>query len=129
MKAAFDTNIILRLILEDNKDQLARARHLIQKHKEDGAIFVSSIVFLEMYFVLSKLLNWSKGQIYQTFEEILCVREFSFENELALKMAISEVRKDIPFSDALIGQIGQIRNLKTYTFDKNLKGDSAFIVL
>ncbi len=129
MKAAFDTNIILRMILEDNKDQLAKARQIIHKYKEDGALFVSSLVFLEMFFVLSKLLNWSKEQIYHAFEEILCVREFSFENELALRMAISQIRKDIDFSDALIGQIGQIRNLKTYTFDKNLKNDSAFIVL
>ncbi len=129
MKAAIDTNILLRLILEDNKAQLSKARKIIKENEGEGAIFVSSLVFLEMYFVLTKLLSWSKAQVYQAFEEILSVSEFSFENEIAVRMAISDVRKNLDFSDALIGQVGQSRNLKTYTFDKKLKKDTAFIVI
>ncbi len=129
MKVAVDTNIVLRLILEDNKDQLSKARKIVRDNKDEGSIFISSLVFLEMYFVLTKLLGWDKALVYQAFEDILCVREFSFENEIAIRMAISDVRKNLDFSDALIGQVGNSRNLKTYTFDKQLKSDTAFIVI
>jgi predicted nucleic-acid-binding protein len=125
----FDTNVVLRLLLEDNKEQLKKARLIVKQNKEEGAVFISSVVFVEMYFVLTKLLEWSKDQVYQAFDKILCVKEFCIENELAIRMTLSDVRKKINFPDALIGQIGQARNVKTYTFDKDLKNDSAFIIL
>jgi len=129
VKLAFDTNVVLRLILEDNKEQLKKARAVIKENREEGVIFISSVVFIEMYFVLTKLLGWSKEQVYEAFDKVLCVKEFTYENELAVRMALSGVRKNIEFRDALIGQIGQMRNIKTYTFDKKLKSDTAFILM
>jgi hypothetical protein len=44
-------------------------------------------------------------------------------------MAISRYLHGQDLSDSLIGQIGAIRNVKTYTFDKALSKDAAFVVV
>lgn len=129
MKVALDTNIVLRLLLEDNKEQLNKARRIIKENNKDGDVFISSVVFLEMYFVLTKFYQWLDMDVFLAFDRILHVKQFFFENELAVRMAISRTKKGVDFSDALIGQIGSLRNIKTYTFDKKLKRDSAFIVI
>lgn len=129
MTIAIDTNILVRLLLEDDQEQLKLAHQLIKRHNEKGAIFISIIVFLELYWVLGKYYQWSDEKICDALEDILRAKQFHAENDLAVKMAISRCRKNQDFSDALIGQIGASRNLKTYTFDKALKNDHVFVLL
>lgn len=129
MRIAIDTNILIRLLLEDDQGQLKLVHRLIKRHNEKGAIFISLIVFLELYWVLRKYYQWSDEKICDALEDVLRAQQFHAENDLAVKMAISRCRKNQDFSDALIGQIGASRNLRTYTFDLALKTDHAFVVL
>ena len=129
MTIAIDTNILVRLLAEDDQEQLKLVHRLIKRHNENGALFISVIVLLELYWVLQKCYQWSDQNICAALEDILRARQFYVENDLAVKMAVSRCRKNQDFSDALIGQIGACRNLKTYTFDKALKNDHAFVLL
>lgn len=126
---AIDTNILVRHLTEDDREQLKLVHVLFKKNNKDGAIFVSLIVLLELNWVLEGCYQWSNDKFCNAIDDILRCSQFTIENSLAVKMAVSRCRKNEEFSDALIGQVGMTRNLKTYTFDKGLKNDTAFIIL
>jgi predicted nucleic-acid-binding protein len=128
MKAAIDTNILIRLLTADNKGLLQKAESFISKHSTKE-IFIAYGVILEAYFVLKTHYKWENPIILDAIEHVLNADEFSVENDTAIRLAIAKARKGQPFFDSVIGEIGATRNLKTYTFDKKLNKNSAFSVV
>jgi predicted nucleic-acid-binding protein len=89
-------------------------------------IFVCHGVLIETFFVLTKKYELSKESVLGFFEELFKVPQFCFEYETSVRLAISKCAKGFSFNDALIGEIGASRNLKTYTFDRGLKENKNF---
>ena len=128
MKIAFDTNMIVRMLVHDDEMRLKKIVGIIEKHgKKD--IFICYGTLIESYFVLTKIYDFTKEQTLAAFEDLLKIEQFSFEHETALRLAIAKSRKGFEFYDSLIGEIGSTRNIKTCTFDKKLKSNSSFNVL
>lgn len=128
MKIAVDTNILIRIITLDNAPKVKKAISLIESYGP-REIFVCHGVLIETYFVLTKKYELSKENVLNSFEELLKVPQFCFEYETSVRLAISKCAKGFDFNDALIGEIGASRNLKTYTFDKGLKENKNFELL
>ena len=128
MKIAVDTNIVLRIITGDDQKLLTKARNLVKKYSAND-IFVSCVVMMEVYFVLSKFYHFSQDDAIEAFSDLMKIEQFHFEHEAAIRLALAKVKNGLSFSDSLIGEIGTNKNLKTYTFDKGLKNDPAFVVL
>ena len=128
MKTAADTNIILRIITGDDEKLLAKAKNLVKKYSA-GDIFVSSAVMLEAHYVLLKYYHYSSEAIVEAFEDLMRIEQFHVEHETAVRLALAKYKRGFSFPDSLIGEIGNIKNLKTHTFDKELRKDPAFIVL
>lgn len=126
---ALDTNILVRHLTEDDKPQLKLVHSLFKKNNEEGDLFVSSIVIIELNWVLQSCYEWSEGQFCDALEDILKCPQFNLENSTAIRMSLTRCRKGQEFTDSLIGQIGISKNAKTHTFDKKLKKDSAFVLL
>ncbi len=126
---SIDTNILVRHLTEDDLKQLKAVHLLFKKNEGAGEIFISLIVLVELNWVLLKCYDWDTDKFCDAVEDILRCLQFNVENNLAVKLAISRCRNKQDFADALIGQVGAIKNSKTYTFDKKLKNDSAFVVL
>ena len=125
MKIALDTNILVRIVAVDDESRVKKAMALIESH-DPREIFICHGVLIEMYFVLTKKYGLSKASVLHSFEELLKVPQFCFEYETSVRLAISKCAKGYTFNDALIGEIGGSRNLKTYTFDKGLKDNKNF---
>lgn len=126
---AIDTNILVRHLTEDDAHQLKLVHKLFKAHSQDGEIFISLIVLLELNWVLEDCYHFSYEKFCDCLEDILQCPSFVVENPLVVKMAVSRCRKREDFSDALIGQIGHARGFKTYTFDQALQDDPSFKVL
>lgn len=125
MKIALDTNILIRIIALDDKPKIKKSIALIESYGP-REIFVCHGVLIETYFVLTKKYGLSKGSVLNSFEELLRVPQFCFEYETSVRLAISKCTKGFSFNDALFGEIGASRNLKTYTFDKGLRDNKNF---
>jgi predicted nucleic-acid-binding protein len=125
MKIAVDTNVLVRIITQDDPIRVKKAYALIE-HYGSREIFVCHGVLLETYFVLRKKYQLSKEEILEDFEELLKIPQFCFEYEPPVRLAISKAAKGYSFNDALIGEIGASRNLKTHTFDTELKDNKNF---
>ncbi len=128
MKIAVDTNVLIRLITLDDAVRVKKAIALVETYNS-REIFVCHGVLLETYFVLSKKYEFSKEKILESFEKLLRISQFCFEYEPSVRLAISKCAKGYSFNDALFGEIGASRNLKTYTFDKGLKENKNFDLL
>jgi len=128
MKIALDTNILIRIIALDDEPRVKKSIALIESYGP-REIFVCHGVLIETYSVLTKKYGLSKENVLNSFEELLKVPQFCFEYETSVRLAISKCAKGFTFNDALFGEIGASRNLKTYTFDKGLKENKNFELL
>ena len=124
-----DTNILVRFFTEDDPTQLKQVHKLFKAQDKKRGIFISLVVLLELHWVLDSCYQWSRDKFCDCMEDVLRCPQFALENPQVVKIAVSRYRKKEDFSDALIGQIAAVRNLKTYTFDRALSTDSAFVVL
>lgn len=125
-----DTNVLVRWITQDDTVQCKKVDALFKKHLKSRGIFISDIVLIELEWVLESVYNFQRKQIIDVLYLITRVQQFCFRNSETISKAIEKFStggKD--FSDCLIGEIGHESGCKTFTFDKALKGNPAFIVL
>ena len=128
MKIAFDTNLVVRMIVLDDEPKLRKITGVLAKHGAKD-IFVSGVVLMETYFVATKLYKIPKNKTLDAFEDLMKIEQFSFESEAAVRQALVKSKKGFEFNDSLIGEIAAAKNLKTLTFDKGLKGNNNFEVI
>ncbi len=128
MKIAIDTNILIRLIVLDDESYVKKASDLILSH-DYKEIHVCCGAMIEAYYVLTKRYGLSADEARKAFIDLLGIEQFNFEYEDSIRLALAKSTKGLSFFDALIGEIGATKHIKTYTFDKDLKSDKNFVVL
>jgi predicted nucleic-acid-binding protein len=128
IKAAIDTNILVRLISNDNAVLVSKARGIIKPYSA-GEIFVGYAVIWETYCVLRTCYSQKDERILQSIDDIINVDQFFIENDTAVRTALARAKEGAPFYDTLIGEVAALRNVKTCTFDKALRNNRNFIVV
>ena len=87
--AALDTNVLVRLLVEDDAAQLAAARKLIRQCVSAGeALFVPITVALELEWVLRSSFGFDKVAVVATLSKLLSTFELAFESERSLELAL-----------------------------------------
>src|SRR5258708_6024228 len=105
MKVAFDTNILVRFIINDDAKMVSTALALINRHGHKE-IFISTGALLETFYVLRSVYGLSKEQVLIKIEDLLRIEQFNFEHEIPIRLALAKSSKGTGFYDALIGEIG-----------------------
>ncbi|MFC5355910.1 type II toxin-antitoxin system VapC family toxin [Azospirillum himalayense] len=115
-----DTNVLLRLVVEDDPDQAAKARTAVRALVADGEVcFVGDIVLREFVWVLEGVMRRDRETIARILDLILDNADIRVESETAARAASALHRQGFDFSDALLG----LRNRNagcatTLTFDR-----------
>ena len=91
-----DTNIVVRLITNDDRGQVARARAAIVK---EGGFILDTIV-METVWVLRKTYGFSPRQIDHAFGILLETDVVELENPNRLRRALTGVKAGLSFEDA-----------------------------
>lgn len=127
---AIDTNVLLRYLLEDDKDQSAQSTKLIQGKQP---VLITDVVLVETLWTLrGKKYQLKKDELATVIESLFEEPNLRFENSQVVWMALSDYRnskaangKTADFSDALIINKAKFiaaathqNFLGTYTFDK-----------
>lgn len=122
---SIDTNILIRIIVEDNDIQAQKALKLINKEQE---VFISALVICETAWVLESSYKLKKDEIIDVFENILRVSQFNIERSDAIWLALNEYKRiNMDFSDCLIGAVAKINDSSpVMTFDKNASRSNLF---
>jgi predicted nucleic-acid-binding protein len=87
--AAIDTNVVIRVLVQDHAAQTAAALALIQRAADAGeTIFVPVTVVLESEWVLRSRYKFAKEQVVEALSQLYSVDALSFEAEAAVGVAL-----------------------------------------
>jgi predicted nucleic-acid-binding protein len=113
---AVDTNVLVRLVTNDDPVQSPRAARLFVK--ED--IFVSRTVLLEVEWVLRGAYELPPSTIQSAFERLMSVPSVTIEDAAAAARALEWFARGMDFADALhlASSVASVTAL--HTFDKAL---------
>lgn len=122
MKKFFiDTNPWVRFFIEDNQEQFDQTKVLLAQIEEGNfRAYTSTIVLLELQFVLQKLYHLSFEKTIEIFEIICKIRNITIIEKTNLDLAIKFLKLyKIKFPDCLIAS--QLpKNTVLVSFDEEL---------
>jgi predicted nucleic-acid-binding protein len=100
---SLDTNVLVRWLIEDDLEQVTRARQLFESTRTDrGTLFIPSTVTLELEWVLRSRYEFEKASVIRAFNALLETTEIEFQEEAALEHALHSYRSGITkFADCL----------------------------
>ncbi|MCL2782687.1 MAG: PIN domain-containing protein [Propionibacteriaceae bacterium] len=120
VRAALDTNVLLRLIVPDVPEQHARARRLLAT--PSTTFMVADYVFVELVFVLERHYGFDRGQIARAATGIMELGNIECHEDL-LRAAIEfwQVHPKLSFEDCLMAEYAQTQSaVPLWTFDHKL---------
>ena len=115
---AVDTNLLVRLLVRDDANQVNAAEGFVEK----GA-WVSHLVLAETLWVLDAVYSRSPTQIANAIDLLLNHQNLTLQDAdvVALALATFRSRPSLGFSDCLILEIARkAGHLPLGTFDRNL---------
>jgi predicted nucleic-acid-binding protein len=116
-----DTNILLRLFIEDDPTQTACARTAVRSAVEMGrAVFVNLVVLVEFIWVMESVFRKQRSEIAVFLEALVENSALTVESEQHIRKVIPLYRdRGFDFADLLIGEINRETGCSaTYTFDR-----------
>lgn len=118
-----DTNVLLRLLLNDSPAQNKRIDNLLAEYgQSEASVHIADVVLAETLWVLRTAYRQPKAALQEALSALLAEPAFHFENRSAVTQALEEFgQAQAGFSDCLIAA----RNLQsgcefTATFDKQM---------
>ncbi len=117
-----DTNIIIRFLVGDNEEHLAKSTEYFEQI-ELGSMEVEilSDVLMEAFFVLTKFYKLPKVEVISDLKTILSFEGVVNKDKVILFETLSIIEnKNIDFVDALICAKCKFQNYEKLSFDKDL---------
>ena len=117
-----DTNIIIRFLVGDNEEHLAKSTEYFEQI-ELGSMEVEilSDVLMEAFFVLTKFYKVTKVEVISDLKTILSFEGVVNKDKVILFETLSIIEnKNIDFVDALICAKCKFQNYEKLSFDKDL---------
>jgi predicted nucleic-acid-binding protein len=129
---AFDTNVLVRLLVRDDPDQFATAASLLEQATErEEPCYLSDAVLCETAWVLISHYRADRSDVLAALSELVADGRYVFGDAQAVTEALrayEEGRAD--FSDYLIGARARREGARTtYTFDGKLENREGFTYL
>jgi predicted nucleic-acid-binding protein len=118
---ALDTNVLIRYLIQDDRQQTREASKFISQFADsEGALFLPTSVVLEMEWVLRSAYEFSKEPVIEILIGLLETREISFQDEASIERAIFLYRENnVDFADCLhVATAYTYNELPLMTFDK-----------
>ena len=94
---ALDTNVLVRVVTQDDERQLADALAVL----EASSLFVAKTVLLELEWVLRYSYALDRSIIAETFRKLLGLRRLEVEDREAVIRAVEGYTAGLDFADAL----------------------------
>lgn len=117
-----DTNIFLRLILDDIPKQADEVEKLLKKAKKDKVkLLVSQIIIFEIEYALSKYYKFPKNNIIDKIEAILVAPYFLIQDGNIFKESLKNYKeKNLSLVDCFLLAKSAVEEVRLFTFDRNL---------
>ncbi len=94
---AIDTNVLVRIVTNDEPEQARRAAEVLQQ----DAVFIAKTVILELEWVLRYCYELERSVIEGALQKILATDNFTIEHNTAVSQALLWYGQGMDFADAL----------------------------
>lgn len=94
---AVDTNVVVRLLTEDDPKQTAAAKSLF----DGGQIWIAKTVLLETAWVLQSLYGFEESAICDAFAKLLGLKNVHTEDQPSVAAALSLTVHGVGLADAI----------------------------
>ncbi|HEX5099341.1 MAG TPA: type II toxin-antitoxin system VapC family toxin [Polyangiaceae bacterium] len=128
---AFDTNVVVRLLVRDDEVQCQRAERALQQAVAAGGAWISSVVMVETSWVLRVAYKFDRATIAAALRRLQSSEDIHLEDEPAVLRALSQFEiGPADFADYFILDAARVaRALPLHTFDERLaRADGAMRV-
>jgi predicted nucleic-acid-binding protein len=129
---ALDTNVLVRLVLQDDEAQARAAERLVVRaRREDTSLFVGDVVLCELVWVLTRRAGIARAEIATALDQLLRTELMVFSNTAVIERTVAAYRDGHgDFADYLIRENARAADAtEIVTFDRALKGEDGFRVL
>ncbi len=116
-----DTNVLARLLVNDDPDQAATAEAFIRhEHTKGSRCYVNKIVLCELVWVLERTYRYPRASVADMLERLLHAAQLRFEDTEDVRSALRSYRDGLSdFADHLIGATNRAAGCeRTATFDR-----------
>lgn len=120
---AFDTNYLIRHLVQDHPKQARIVREAIDTEIQAGnSILIPDIVLCESLWVLRGNYGASRSDLVRTLRALEAEPIYTFEDSARIKRAIDAFETGkADFADYLIVEISRVSGRQLLTFDRTLK--------
>lgn len=118
---AFDTNVLIRVLVGDDPAQTRKAEHMFLACTDDDGVYVSLVVLAEVGWVLAAAYDWDRATIHARLTQLVRTRGVQIEELELVERALAEYGAGkAELADYLI--VGRARSVgaELVTFDKRL---------
>jgi predicted nucleic-acid-binding protein len=114
-----DTNVLVRYITQDDARQSAKATKLIEGLTVEAPGFVSLVVVIELFWVLTSCYDFDRGQMAQVLEVLLRSKQLVVDRADQVVRALRAYSgSNADFADCLIERTSASAGCgRTMTFD------------
>lgn len=120
---AVDTNIVVRLLIDDEPAQTRRARALFDQE----TIFISKTVLLETEWVLRRAYDYTPSRTCEALSRLVALPNIRCEDAIAVAEALQWSVRGIDFADAL-HCASSCEATEFVTFDRKLANRARSVV-
>ncbi|RBQ31006.1 PIN domain nuclease [Arcobacter sp. FW59] len=123
MVSLIDTNIIIRFLVGDNEEQLEISKNIfLDIEKGQKQVIILDVVFMELFFVLTKFYKLPKNEVLNDLKTILAFEGVINSDKVILNETFNLIEnKNIDFVDALICAKSKLQGFEKISFDNDLK--------
>ena len=123
-----DTNVLLRLFIEDDLAQCERARRFVEAATKNDVCFVNPIVFAEFVWTLARRMKRTKAEVVTLIEQLLLADDLEISHHAAASRALSAFRIGrADFADYFLAGINEDQGCSsTATFDGDALDSKSF---
>jgi predicted nucleic-acid-binding protein len=117
---SFDTNVVVRLLIEDDPVQCERASLAFRRAVDDGGVFLSATVLVEVAWVLRVACKQDRATIAAALRRLVSTMGVTVEHDAIVRRAIVAFEVGpADFSDYFIRESSREANaLPVLTFDE-----------
>ncbi len=126
---ALDTNVVVRLLVNDDEGQALRARRLLEDAEERGErLFLSRVALLETIWVLEAVYAFDRAEVLAAMEALARLACLELEDQVgALELVRLGRATPCHLPDLVVGLAGRSRGCNaTLTFEKSLRRSDLF---
>lgn len=120
--AAFDTNVVVRLLVKDDEEQVRRAEQAFRRAADSEGAWISTVVLVEVSWVLRGAYRFDRAAIATALKRLTTLEGVVIENAPLISRALDAYETGTAdFADYVI--LGSSRNanaLPLLTFDERL---------